>query len=248
MREAITLLDEMMEIDRREGMGNDWRYFAKLSMTAEAYFRIGQVDAGLAVFDSLALLTANPQSVAESRWRGLYAEELARQGRIDEAKAQLDRLEAMVLAIDPDYIEVVYYTRALVALVNGDIGSARLWAERTLDSGNMANVGGHLCLALCDLESGRAAEAAAELEFQCAFAGQARMLRPMWAVELRYHLARAYESTGEVDKAADRYREFLDIWKDADPGIHLTVSDSRDPDDRPLEFARRRLEALRSGI
>jgi tetratricopeptide (TPR) repeat protein len=34
-----------------------------------------------------------------------------------------------------------------------------------------------------------------------------------------YQLGRAYEASGWTDKAATRYEKFLEIWKDADPGI-----------------------------
>ena len=34
-----------------------------------------------------------------------------------------------------------------------------------------------------------------------------------------YNLARLYEQKGWVGKAIDHYEKFLDLWKDADPGI-----------------------------
>jgi tetratricopeptide (TPR) repeat protein len=53
------------------------------------------------------------------------------------------------------------------------------------------------------------------------------------AVKAYYHLGVAYEQSGWHDKAIEQYGEFLDIWKDADPGIE------------EVEDAIRRLAALK---
>jgi hypothetical protein len=45
----------------------------------------------------------------------------------------------------------------------------------------------------------------------------------------------AYEQSGWNTKAIEQYEEFLDIWKDADPGI------------AEIEDARQRLVGLKSG-
>jgi hypothetical protein len=41
----------------------------------------------------------------------------------------------------------------------------------------------------------------------------------IWAVKAHYLLGLAYEKSGWNKKAIEQYEEFLEIWKDADPGI-----------------------------
>jgi tetratricopeptide (TPR) repeat protein len=248
MRNGIAGFRKHMAVDESEGLSNDWGYSTKSMLVARAHLSIGEVDRGLAVFDTLFSHTSEAKSIFDARNRAFYAIELARLGRFDDARAQADIAESEMRAVDPDFIDAAYLTHAFVDLLEGDITSARQNADSSLALGDDFTDQARLYLALCDLASGDLAAAAAELEFQCAYARQGRMLDPFWSAELRYHLARAYDQLGETDKAMARYREFLDIWRDADPEIRLIVRDPRDPDDRPLEFARRRLEALRSGI
>ncbi len=49
-----------------------------------------------------------------------------------------------------------------------------------------------------------------------------------------YRLAKLYEEKGLVGKAIEHYEKFLDLWKDADPGI------------AEVEDARKRLVGLKS--
>ena len=42
-----------------------------------------------------------------------------------------------------------------------------------------------------------------------------------------YRLAICHESERRKDKAAEYYQKFLDVWKDADPGIPEVQSASR---------------------
>lgn len=41
----------------------------------------------------------------------------------------------------------------------------------------------------------------------------------IWAVKAGYVLGLAYEKSGWRSKAIEQNQEFLEIWKDADPGI-----------------------------
>ena len=57
----------------------------------------------------------------------------------------------------------------------------------------------------------------------------------MRSVLVYYQLGRAYEDSGWKNKAIAAYEEFLEIWKDADPGM------------KEVEDARERLATLKGG-
>jgi len=61
--------------------------------------------------------------------------------------------------------------------------------------------------------------------------GHQRASLPIWAVKAHYLLGLAYEKSGWNQKAIEKYEEFLDIWKDADPGL-------REVDDAKARLAR----------
>ena len=61
-------------------------------------------------------------------------------------------------------------------------------------------------------------EAVAELEKALSRYNDDRVWATM-AVKAYYLLGLAYEKSGWNKKAIEKYEEFLDIWKNADPGI-----------------------------
>jgi tetratricopeptide (TPR) repeat protein len=66
-------------------------------------------------------------------------------------------------------------------------------------------------------------------EYQNSFGNSWVVLSPWWLIDqfdffkehskLDYNLAKIYEQMGETTKATVHYQKFLDLWKDADPGI-----------------------------
>jgi DNA-binding SARP family transcriptional activator len=55
----------------------------------------------------------------------------------------------------------------------------------------------------------------------------------MWRARTLYRLGELYEEKGDRVKAADRYAEFVKLWKRADPELQPKVTE-----------AKQRLEAL----
>jgi tetratricopeptide (TPR) repeat protein len=94
----------------------------------------------------------------------------------------------------------------------------------------------HFTLAEAYLESDRLGEAVAEFEKVLSRYDNNRALCAIRAVKAHYLLGLAYEKSGWNKKAIDKYVEFLDIWRDADPGI---------PE---VEDAKRRLAELKANI
>ncbi|MCI0330200.1 MAG: protein kinase [candidate division Zixibacteria bacterium] len=97
----------------------------------------------------------------------------------------------------------------------------------------------NLIYALCLLKAGQSGDAIVELErlirwyppvhYSISFLGfsYAPNLWPMAPVLAHYWLGVAYEQKEEKDKAKREYETFLDIWKNADPGI-AEVEDAKE--------------------
>lgn len=77
------------------------------------------------------------------------------------------------------------------------------------------------------LRVGKLGEAVNLLEKALFRYDEVRAELPIQSVRAHYLLAEAYERSGWTAKAIEQYKEFLDIWKDADPDLK-EVTDARD--------------------
>jgi len=73
-------------------------------------------------------------------------------------------------------------------------------------------------------------------DFLAASSLEARSPDPLFRAPAHERLGQLYEAKGEIAKAAEQYRAFIDLWKDADPELQPRVAE-----------ARRRLARLTSG-
>jgi tetratricopeptide (TPR) repeat protein len=74
-------------------------------------------------------------------------------------------------------------------------------------------------LGLAYLRAGRYEDAIKELATQASTYTPARINEPINSVLIYYYLGMTYEQAGQYDKAIASYSTFLNIWKNADPGI-----------------------------
>ncbi len=84
----------------------------------------------------------------------------------------------------------------------------------------------HFMLARAFQEAGKLGEAVAEFESLLSNYSAGRAQSCIASVKLHYYLGVVYEESGWDSKATEQYETFLDIWKDADPGIE-SVEDAK---------------------
>ena len=108
------------------------------------------------------------------------------------------------------------------------------WFERSADKGELKNFGARYFAAEAYMELGEVGEAVRLLE------GSLTRYSDKWTpvtsllALCHYKLGLAYEASGWTRKAIEKYQFFLELWKDADPGLPA------------VEDAKARLQALQS--
>jgi len=141
-------------------------------------------------------------------------------------------LKKDIKAKDPSLMYLHWYTLGFIEWSKGNTQAALTQFEKLAQA--TPDFFAHFTLAEAYLESDRLGEAVAEFEKVLSRYDSNRALCALRAVKAHYLLGLAYEKSGWNKKAIEQYEEFLEIWKDADPGI---------PE---VEDAKERLKMLRT--
>jgi len=217
-REAIRLTDAGLKY-MRDKYGEGALYAKLLSARSACLHFAGDLKAAEEDMNrSLKIQWAtNPEKWLLYKDRSLFAIELADLGRHDSALSVVQGLRALASDVRLHSNPGFWVSLASAELALGDLDSATAHAEWAVQVS--ANFIGKLMLGGCYLKAGRLGDAVKMLEGAESMYDQSRMYVPVWSVRLHYWLGQAYEQSGWNDKAGDEYRKFLDIWKNADPGI-----------------------------
>jgi tetratricopeptide (TPR) repeat protein len=122
-----------------------------------------------------------------------------------------------------------------IELEKGDPEAAVVFLEKSVEQTNSTDFDSRYLLAKAYLETGELAGAVSQLEGALSRYGHFHFRSVIWTVKAHYLLGMAFERSGWTNKAIEQYEEFLEIWKDADPGI---------PE---VEDAKQRLAKLKNG-
>jgi len=174
-----------------------------------------------------------------------------REGRIDSAKSRIGKMKSLFpsleLVFDYEnstcyYYSLLYFEVALaedqpekiIAVFKkaSPIRSPSTQSFRPLFRYNVPHYMRDV-LARAYLQNGEIDKAIAEYERLITFDPESKS-RHLIHPKYHYRLARLYEERGWPGKAIEHYEKFLDLWKDADPGI------------ADVEDARKRLAGLKS--
>ncbi len=232
--EALRLLDNGLaadEMDKFEGAN----VAAKILSKSRVYLYLGDhekaLEEGLVGIEG-ARKASPGEPTRELPYKSLL---LAVCGRVDEAEEVLEEIGRITEA-SPLYHVIYLYSAGAVELVKGNPEASITHLETATK--HLANIPfeGKYLLGLAYLEAGRLGAAVEDLEALLDDYSEGRLnSSPVQSVLVYYQLGRAYEGSGWKNKAMAAYEEFLEIWKDADPGID------------EVEDARARLANLKAG-
>ncbi|MGB3860657.1 MAG: tetratricopeptide repeat protein, partial [Candidatus Aminicenantaceae bacterium] len=162
-----------------------------------------------------------------------------RQGRIDSAKSRLGKMKSLLPEIDPtnkNELEFLYdLLQGEVYLAEGSVDKAIAVMEKASPLGRPPLIQFILfynmpamkdVLARVYRENGEIDKAIAEYERLITFDPNAEE-RCLVHPKNYYRLAQLYEQKGWQGKAIEHFEKFLELWRDADPGI-AEVNDARE--------------------
>ena len=166
-----------------------------------------------------------------------YAELLAENQEIARAEELVETVRKDILEGGQKWQEFLCWVAlASIERVKGDKETALGFLEKAAEQVDYPPYFyARFDLATAYLETDRLADAVAEFDKLLSKYHRVKATFPIRAVKAHYLLGLAYEKSGWNDKAIEQYGEFLETWKDADPGIS------------EIEDARQRLVRLTSG-
>jgi len=215
--EALKVLDDGItadRMDRVEGEMVAYKHFEKAYLyerQKKMSLALKETEVGMEIYKK-----AKPNDPVYGR--GDYAYLLAKSGRIAEAEELARALKKDLAGKDSTQMTSYWWTLGEIELAKGDTNQALSYLERVYKDSPTPSFELRCNLAEIYLKRGRLDEAVTQLEKALSRYDDDRAWTTM-AVKSYYLLALAYEKSGWNKKAIEKYEEFLDIWKNADPGI-----------------------------
>ncbi|MCJ7459815.1 MAG: protein kinase, partial [candidate division Zixibacteria bacterium] len=216
--DALKVLDDGIAADRMEQFEselNAYKHFDKAFLLCERQKKMGlalkEAEIGMEIYKK-----AKPDDPIYGR--DGYAFLLTKSGKIAEAEELAKALKKDIEEKNPKLMFSYWWTLGDIELIKRDTNMALSYLERAYKDSPTPSFDLRCHLAEIYLNKGRLDEAVSQLEKALSRYDDDRVWSSR-AVKAYYLLGLAYEKSGWTKKAIEQYEQFLDIWKNADPGI-----------------------------
>lgn len=216
--ETLKMLGDMIAGDLA-GEGEDLFTAGLYAIRATVYEEQGDLDSALKEVETVIRIIKRIIPGNPVQFQDYYGRLLAQKGEIAKAEQVAETLRERILATDASRMYDYWQLRGEIERVKGNLDLAVEYLERSDGIANGSSFGTRFELARAYLEAGRRGDAVPILEHMMRRYDQGRLGNPIKSVKLHYMLGKAYEDSGWTEKAIAQYKEYIDILKDADPGI-----------------------------
>jgi len=230
--EVIRIIDESTEVIRADA---DGREYASLHyVKAIAFEEKDNLSLALKEIEESIRLYRQQSPESRNYNQHFLAQLLAQTGEVESAaKVTEEFKENLGFVRDTSRY---WYAVASIELSKGNLDEAIAGFEKAAEDTVIPYTPAYCMLASAYMEAGRWSDAIEELEGFQADVTDTRLFYGSWTAKVHYYLGMAHEELGRSDIAVIEYQTFLDMWKDADPGL-------RSVDDARVRLARLRKES-----
>jgi tetratricopeptide (TPR) repeat protein len=215
--DALKVLDDGIAADRMEHaemVVNAYKHFIKADIYEEKKkWGLALTEAQMGIQILKKVTPNHPVNGSD-----YYIYLLAKSGKIAEAEEVARALQKDLEGKDSTLMSSYWRTLGEIELAKGDTNTAVSYLEKVYEESPTPSFSLRFSLAEIYLKIGRLDETVTQLEKALSRYDDTRT-GSSDAVKAYYLLGLAYEKSGWNKKAIEKYEEFLDIWKDADPGI-----------------------------
>lgn len=217
--EALAVLDQSIGADKIERV-DTWE---KQMIKSDIFAQRGEFAKSLIETNEAIKGYANSYPGRAVPFKDLYIQQLSEIGEFAKAQQVAQDWKQEIEDKDPGQMDFYWIGLGCLESGRGNYEAAVEHFIKALaglpDPLAPYGFGIRFLLARAYQEAGQVGEAVAEFERLLPNYSAGRITCGIWSVKTHYYLGLAYEQSGWNNKAIAQYEAFLEIWKDADPGI-----------------------------